>query len=149
MTATALDPVRRSREVAAAPERTWTALTAEIGRWWPLGGRFSCSGDPTAAVAFRDGLLVETEPDGTEHVWGEVLRWEPPHRVLLTWHPGQPAGPTATEVELTVVPLSSGGSRVEVVHTGWERLARDPAPVRESYDGGWDSVLAPLGALLA
>ena len=146
MTSIVLPPVRRSREVAAPPERTWVALTAEIGSWWPLGGRFSCSG-PGAVVGFRDGALVETAPDGTEFVWGEVLDWDPPRRLRLTWHPGRPAGPAATEVELSVVPLPGGGSRVEVVHTGWERTSA-PDRLRDSYDKGWVDVLAPLGELL-
>jgi hypothetical protein len=42
-----------------------------------------------------------------------------------------------------------GGSRVEMVHRGWERLP-DPAAGRAAYEQGWPVVLAafaePLGA---
>jgi uncharacterized protein YndB with AHSA1/START domain len=138
-------PVDVSRDVTTPPERTWAVLTEEMGVWWPLGD-FSASGSTDAAVAFRDGVLVETAPDGTEHVWGEVLDWEPPQRVRLTWHPGGPAGPDVTEVEFLVAG-ADGGSRVEIVHRGWERLD-DPAAGRAAYEQGWPVVLAPLAQLL-
>jgi uncharacterized protein YndB with AHSA1/START domain/uncharacterized protein YciI len=138
-------PVRRSRELGVSAERAFEALTEEIGLWWPLG-RHSCSEDETASVAFVDGQLVETAPDGTTYVWGEVLRWEPPREVALTWHPGRPDGP-ATEVELRVVPLGPRRCLVEVVHRGWEALA-DPVAARSEYDDGWPTVLARLGARL-
>ncbi len=138
---TELPPVRVSREVAVPPERAWQAFTGEIGSWWPLGS-FSASGSDQATVGFRDGVLVETAPDGTEHVWGEVLDWEPPSRVRLTWHPASPPGSDVTEVEFLVVGVD-GGSRVEIVHRGWERLA-DPDAARTSYEQGWPAVLAPL-----
>ena len=146
MTMTQLPPLRISREVAAPPDRTWRALTEELSAWWPLAD-FSASGSTDATVVFRDGVLVETAPDGTEHVWGEVLDWEPPQRVRLTWHPGGPAGPDVTEVEFVVTAVD-GGSRVEIVHRFWERLA-DPTVSRANYEQGWPVVLAafaePLG----
>ena len=141
-----LPPVRRAREVGVCAERAFAALTGEIGTWWPLA-RHSCSEDASASVAFEDGLLVETGPDGTRYVWGEVLRWEPPREVALTWHPGHPSDGPASEVELRVTPLGPSRCLVEVVHRGWERLA-DPAAARHEYDSGWPGVLAGFAAVL-
>lgn len=145
MTATQLPALRITREVSVPPDRAWRALTEELSAWWPLAD-FSASGSIDASVVFRGGVLVETAPDGTAHVWGEVFDWEPPQRVRMTWHPGRPTGPDATEVELLVVGVD-GGSRVEIVHRGWERLG-DPAAGRGSYEQGWPLVLAALADLV-
>lgn len=34
-----------------------------------------------------------------------------------------------------------GGTRVELEHRGWERLAESGAEKRANYDTGWDFVL--------
>jgi uncharacterized protein YndB with AHSA1/START domain len=56
-----------------------------------------------------------------------------------------PANP-ATEIDVTFTP-ADGGTRVELVHRGWERFA-DPTETRASYDGenGWTTVLALYAA---
>lgn len=130
-------PLHREVHVRAAPDRAFARFTDDIGRWWPLG-RHSVHG-AGGTVAFRDGLIVETGPEGGEAVWGEVLDWEPPHRLRVTWHPGRAGGP-ATEVEVRFE-ASGDGTRVVLVHRGWEALA-DPAAARTEYDSGWPTVLA-------
>lgn len=138
-------PVRRSILIRADVDTCWAAVTERIGAWWPLLGH-SCSDDPGAALAFVDGELVETGPDGTRWVWGTVLRWEPPHGLLMTWHPGRPVGAAdATEVEWRVTEVDPATTLVEVVHRGWERLT-DPRAARTSYDEGWPEVVAALAA---
>lgn len=140
-TRTSVPPVRREVLVRGGPEDAFTRFTDDIGRWWPLASH-SASG-VGGTVAFTGGLLVETGPDGVESVWGEVLDWEPPHRLRLTWHPGQPDGPV-TEVEVRFE-VAGEGTRVVLVHRGWEALP-DPEAARESYDSGWPTVLAAFAA---
>lgn len=139
--ATPVPPVRREVMVRAVPAVAFTRFTDDIGRWWPLA-RHSVSG-AGGTVAFTGGALVETGPDGTESVWGQVLDWEPPHRLRLTWHPGRPDGP-ATEVEVRFEPTPDG-TRVVLVHRGWDALA-DPLGARTEYERGWPIVLAGLAA---
>lgn len=144
----ALPPVRRSTVVRADVETCWIALTERIGSWWPLLGH-SCSDDPHAVLGFADDELVETGPDGTRWRWGTVLRREPPHGLVMTWHPGKPAGSgEITEVEWRLSAVDPGTTLVEVVHRGWERLA-DPGLARTMYEAGWPAVVAALAVLAA
>jgi ABC-type glycerol-3-phosphate transport system substrate-binding protein len=56
----------------------------------------------------------------------------------MTWHPGR-GEETAQELAVAFT-AESNGTRVDVVHTGWER-AGDAAVRMASYDTGWDTVL--------
>ena len=128
-------PVRRTVAVAAVPERAFEAFTADIGRWWPMA-RHSVFGEQ-ASVAFEDGRLVERL--GAEvSEWGEVLEWDPPRLLRLTWRPGNPAE-EATEVTVRFRP-DGAGTRVELEHSGWERHARGQAAA-DGYGVGWPIVL--------
>jgi uncharacterized protein YndB with AHSA1/START domain len=109
----------------------------EIGQWWPLAD-FSVHGS-AGSVRFVDQRLVEYGPSGDQAVWGEVLLWEPPHRMIFTWHPGADAS-KATEVEVTFTPIPDG-TGVVLEHRGWERLAT-PEPAWSEYEHGWPAVLA-------
>lgn len=84
-------PVRREVIVPGTPEAAFARFTDDIGRWWPLAGH--SVGGAGGGVAFIGGQLVETCPDGSTAVWGEILDWEPGRRVRLAWHPGHPDGP--------------------------------------------------------
>lgn len=92
---TTTTPVRREVVVPVGAERAFELFTDQIGAWWPIGERYSVFG-AGATVSFRDGALIEVAPDGREAVWGEVLDWQPPNRLRITWHPGRDA--TAAKV---------------------------------------------------
>lgn len=36
----------------------------------------------------QGGRVTERLRDGSEAVWGALLVWEPPDRLVMTWHPG-------------------------------------------------------------
>jgi uncharacterized protein YndB with AHSA1/START domain len=133
-------PVLRAALVSCGPEEAFTAFTDRIGAWWPLPthGLF---GERAGGVAFDAGRLVERSVDGEEVVWGEVLAWEPPHRLVVSWHPGRQAD-DASEVEVRFLP-DGEGTRVELEHRGWERFGRDAMRRRRGYvgPGAWGAVL--------
>jgi uncharacterized protein YndB with AHSA1/START domain len=85
------------------------------------------------------GVIVETLSDGSNAMWGTVTTWEPPHRVIFTWHPGNPEAEAGT-VEVTFTAGPSGGTVVELVHRGWDRRP-DGALAKTNYDTGWDTVI--------
>ena len=132
--------LRKTLEVKASPERAFALFTDGIADWWPL--RTHSVGEERAeTVVFEPGVggrIYERTLDGEVHVWGTVTVWEPPDRLSCTWHPGRGAD-TAQEVEVRFEP-SGSGTRVELVHTGWDRLGDRAAAVFGNYDGGWDLV---------
>lgn len=134
---TTFPPLRRQVVVPAGPQVAFDVFTGRIGAWWPLH-RLSVHGAGSSA-AFRDGMLVETGPDGDESVWGEVLDWEPPRRLRITWHPGYEAA-RASEVEVSFAPVGDALTLVTVEHRGWERFP-DPRAARDEYGHGWPGVL--------
>ncbi len=85
------------------------------------------------------GEIVEQIRGGTEAHWGTILEWAPPHRVAFTWHPGRDTS-SATRVEVRFTPDGSG-SRVELVHSGWEALGSLARTARRGYPIGWAYML--------
>lgn len=130
------EPIVRSIEIAAPPERVFPLLVEPeaLQRWWP----------DLAELDAREGGRFRMEFAGGESVvTGEVTVFEPPRALGLTWAwDGRPAE-TATRIDLTVTPLDDGRSRVEVVHSGWERVP----DLRPAHDAGWAHFLGSLAAL--
>ena len=134
-------PVRKSITVPWKPAVAFRRFTDGIAQWWPLTSH-GVSGSAEAGVTFEGrvgGRVYETAPDGTEHLWGTVTEWDPPRRIVFTWHPGRPVD-TRQEVEVTFQ-LAGEGSRTDLVHSGWEHLGERAAEIRANYDTGWDVVL--------
>lgn len=138
MTVSDVSALRKSVHVACSPERAFETFTTGIGRWWPLH-RHSVLDDAATVVfeARAGGRIYERSERGEEATWGEVVAWEPPARVVYSWNPTN--RPTSTEVEVRFI-AEGDGTRVDLEHRGWERLA-DGAQARPSYDTGWDGVL--------
>lgn len=140
-------PIRRRIVVPTDPADAFRLWTDDLGAWWPLAGH-SVHG-AASSVGFHGGRLVERGPDGDEVPWGEVLDWEPPHRLRLTWHPGRGAE-EATEVEVRFEAVPSADADgphtlVTLEHRGWATRA-DAAEARREYHEGWATVLGRFGA---
>lgn len=133
-------PVLRSITVPVSPAEAFVAFTDRIGAWWPLPTH-GVHGDRAGGLAFEEGRLVERAVDGTAAVWGEVLVWDAPHRIVVTWHPGREVG-ESSEVEVRFV-LDGDATRVEVEHRGWETFGEDALRRRRGYAGpsAWGAVL--------
>jgi uncharacterized protein YndB with AHSA1/START domain len=85
------------------------------------------------------GRIYERSRSGEESTWGTVTLWEPPHRVAFTWHPGRdPEKPGAIEVSFHP---DGAGSRLELLHTGWESFGPLAVKARRGYAIGWAYVL--------
>ncbi|MGH6932157.1 MAG: metalloregulator ArsR/SmtB family transcription factor [Dongiaceae bacterium] len=136
-----LEPLRKSVIVPLTAMSAYLLFTEGIATWWPLASH-SVGGDQAASCAFEPrlgGRIYETLRTGEEHVWGTVSVWQPPHRLVFTWHPGR--GPeTAQEIEIRFSPAADG-TRVELEFRGWERLGSRATELRGNYDKGWEFVL--------
>jgi hypothetical protein len=128
--------------VSCPVERAFTVFTREVGSWWPTETHSLHPGEVEQVVweETEGGAVYEIATSGERAQWATVLRWEPPHRVVIAWQVNPDR--LGTEVEVRFTP-DGDGTRVELEHRGWESLA-DGAEMRESYDTGWDHVLARL-----
>jgi uncharacterized protein YndB with AHSA1/START domain len=137
-----MDPLELSFGVECPPERAFELWAERTSMWWPHG--HSVSGEPGLTVTFEPrpgGRIFERTPSGQEHEWGEVLDWEPPHRLRYLWHLRFDRS-DATEVEVTFSP-AGGGTDVAIVHRGWERLGSVAEERRERNRRGWSGVIEP------
>ena len=136
-----IEPVRKSVEVRRSPADTFRIFTEEIAGWWPLA-KYSVSQEKAVRCALEGrvgGRLYEEDNNGQRYVWGTVTAWEPPRRLVFTWHPGRGAD-TAQEVEILFEETETG-TRVKLEHRGWEALGEEAARTHEDYDAGWETVL--------
>lgn len=131
-------PVTKTIDLDCPVERAFVTFTDGIARWWPVATH-SVHGDGATAV-FTHERVYEVAPDGSTVDWGRVVVWDPPHRIVTTWHPGHPPE-RATELELRFTPLDEDRTRFELVHRGWEVLGDSADEMRRNYDTGWDAVL--------
>jgi uncharacterized protein YndB with AHSA1/START domain len=132
----AVPPVVKAVTVRCSPATAFRRFTEDLAVWWPLATHH-LSDDPQSCVLEGrvGGRLLERDKAGTETVWGVVELWEPPRRLAFTWQV-KTAAEQAQRVEVTFA-AAAGGTRVELVHSGWEKLGDAAAARRDSYDKGW------------
>ena len=148
--ATALAAIVKEVSVPLSLEEAFALFTERTCDWWPLATH-SVARESAASCDFEPrvgGRLVETARDGTQHVWGTVLAWEPPHRIAMTWHAGR-SEDTAQHIEVTFSSVPDGATVLRLVHSGWERLGDDGPGQRARYVPGWDLVLVRYAELAA
>ena len=139
--ASVLPPVEKSIQVALPVEAAFNLFTQGFTTWWPLAA-FSVGAADAVSCHIEEhegGRVYEIDKDGTESPWGVVLAWEPPHRFMMSWHPGREED-TAQELEV-LFEAEGDGTRLEVSHRGWEVLGEKGAEFREGYVTGWEIVL--------
>ena len=142
MNAIKIKPVQKELKVRLPRESAFKLFTEEISTWWPLPSH-SVGGDEAEICFFEGragGRIYEIMSDGREAEWGRVLAWEPYDRVVFNWYPGRTPD-SAQEVTVTFSDFP-GGTRVELVHVGWEIRGAEAQKDRDGYDMGWDFVLA-------
>jgi uncharacterized protein YndB with AHSA1/START domain len=134
------EPLERSFTVACSPAHAFATWAERTSRWWPAG--HSVSGDADLTVTFEPrpgGRIFERTPAGEEHDWGEVVVWQPPHRLAYLWHLRQDRA-DATEVDISFTG-DPGGTLVTIVHRGWDRLGARGEELRERNGRGWAGLL--------
>jgi Activator of Hsp90 ATPase homolog 1-like protein len=136
-----IEPLQISFEVNCSVEHAFDTWTNRIETWWPK--EHTVSGERDAAVILEarpGGRLYERTALGTEHEWGEVTVWEPPRRFGYLWHIRRDRT-DATDVEISFTGLDAVKTRVDILHTGWERLGADGQRWRDRNVSGWDGVI--------
>ncbi len=134
--------IRRVVEVPCTAQVAFRIFTEDIDSWWPLATHSVGQGKAVSCTfeGHHGGRIYETLDDGSIRLWGSVLTWDPPRRMVFSWHPGRDAS-TAQEVEVTFEDLAGGMTRLELGHRRWETLGDEGAKLRERYQSGWPGVL--------
>lgn len=132
--------------VNCTPAEAFHYFTADFGKWWPVhthsvvayASEFKDKPERAVLEPCLSGRMYERTRTGEEHVWGTVLAWEPPGRVVFSFHPGRDAANYQT-VAVTFTP-ATGDTDVVLRHTGWEKLGENAVEERNGYNEGWEPV---------
>jgi uncharacterized protein YndB with AHSA1/START domain len=141
--------VTKSVTVRAPRTRAFAVFTERFFTWWPSSHHI---GDAELADAVIEpevgGRWYERGVDGVECDWGRVLAFDPPDRLVLSWHlrgdwSYDPDPAKASEIEIRFVEDEPGTTRVELSHRHIERhdVPEDVARGVGSPNG-WAGILA-------
>ena len=134
-------PVKCSVDVKPSMARAFELFATNMGAWWPRGKTPARS--PHAALVIeprKNGRWFERDADGNETLWGKVLAWEPPRRLLLGWqldHSFNFDGDLLMEVEILFEALAAGGTRVNLEHRNLEQLGAEAEAFAGKVRSGW------------
>lgn len=127
--------------IASTPEKVWEALTsAEFSKQYFFGNAVEV--EPRLGGAF----IVRT-PDGALHISGEVLAYDPPRKLSVTFNVNWPElieklGPTLVTYEIAEV-----GDAVRLTMSeGHDRQLSDD--ILSGGRTGWPAILSGLKSLL-
>jgi uncharacterized protein YndB with AHSA1/START domain len=138
-------PVRKTIVVKAPQSRAFEVFTARFGHWWPKSHRIGSAEMAEAVIEPHiGGRWYERGVDGSECEWGEVLAWEPPSRVVLSWRINSQFkldDNMDSAVEVRFIAQDANTTRVELEH---RITAMDAEGLRAAVDApqGWSGLLA-------
>lgn len=137
-------PVRKTIRVNVPRERAFEVFTARFGSWWPKSHHIAAAEMQTVVIEPRlGGRWYEIGVDGAECDWGKVLAWEPPQRLVLSWHLNgkfQLDENVESEVDVRFIADGADATRVELEH---RITAPDAEIIRAAIDApnGWTGLL--------
>jgi uncharacterized protein YndB with AHSA1/START domain len=136
-----IQPVYKSVVVPVTADEAWQVFTERATQWWPRDHR---AGDGKRdEIVFEPrpgGQYLERDVDGSVRVWGQILVWEPPRRLLMTWRVNGrweaiPDDDAASEIEVTFTPRGRAGTGVTLGHLSLYRHGADAPAIRAALDG--------------
>ncbi|MDB5621337.1 SRPBCC domain-containing protein [Tardiphaga sp.] len=136
-----IDPIEISFEVECGVRHAFDTWTARIGAWWPAD--HTARGDREATVMLEPrlgGRIFERSSDGAEIDWGEITAWDPPAGFAYLWHL-RSTREDATDVEIRFTAVGPDATRVEITHSGWDRLGAEGQTWHDRNNGGWATLL--------
>jgi uncharacterized protein YndB with AHSA1/START domain len=133
-------PIVKTVTVRAAPTRAFALFADDFARWWPLAQTHTGPDPVDCAIEPRvGGRVFERSADGRETAWGTVRAYDPPRRLAFSWI----VGLSAEQEQLVEIRFIAAdlGTRVELTHSGWEKLGDAATSRRAGYDRGWSKLL--------
>jgi uncharacterized protein YndB with AHSA1/START domain len=134
--------VRSTVTVKLPRDEAFRLFTERMGSWWPMATHSVYEADVVDVILepMVGGRLYEATADGRTSDWGRVTAWDPVDRVAMTWHPGYEEA-LESLVEVTFTDDADGGTRVDLLHTGWEAHGTEAEQMASGYREGWPIVL--------
>jgi uncharacterized protein YndB with AHSA1/START domain len=131
-------PIDLAVDTRVAPADAWRAVTnpARIAEWFTDASALGAVGSPYR-LDFGEGSIVG----------GTVLRVDPGRSFAHTWHWDGATESETTTVTWSVEALPGGGSRIRLVHEGWDEAGLD-AGARDDHEGYWTGYLDDLRDVL-
>jgi len=137
--------IRKTITVNAPIERAFEVFATRMGDWWHK--EHSIAKETTQVDVVIEpragGRWLEKGADGSEHQWGRVLAYDPPHRLVLAWQLDREFAydpRLETTVEVTFE-KRDGATLVTFEHRDLERMGGGTVELFESMDGGWGMLL--------
>ena len=142
--------VRRALQVNVPIEKAFQVFAQKMGTWWPASHHIGKQPFTEIVVEPRaGGRWFERDAEGAECDWGRVLVWEPPKRLVVSWHlqpdwSFDPDASRASEVALEFIAEGPEKTRLEFEHRHIQRHGAEYEKLRAGVDspGGWTMVLA-------
>lgn len=143
------DPIVKTIEVPCNQKMAFEVFIEQMDSWWPMG-KFTTSamsGTPAKSIrveAKEGGDIVEIGPDGDEHYWGTILKYDPYDLLSVDFHittPHEERGP-GSKVDIVFTVLDDERTKVALTQTGWEVFGDKERieGIRGGYDFGWNLI---------
>jgi hypothetical protein len=135
------EPIQQSVHVDCPIEDAFRLFTDGFGEWWPLAS-YSNSGDDVEACVIEPwlgGRVFERTRSGEELLWGSIIEWNPPLCLRFTWDlSGRDDRTQVVDVRFNV---DADGTRVTLIHSGWETPGVAVNALRMDCADMWSAVL--------
>jgi uncharacterized protein YndB with AHSA1/START domain len=127
--------------IASTPEKVWQALTtAEFSTKYFSG--FAVE----TGQKIGDAFIVRA-PDGSVHIGGEVIEYDPPKKLTVTWNVNWPGLVEKLGTTLVTYAIEQAGDAVRLTMTeAHDRPISDD--ILEGGRQGWPAILSSLKSLL-
>lgn len=132
-------------------------FTSRTVSWWPR--EYSWGRDVLQDFGIEPrvgGLCYELGPGGFRSDWGTVLRWEPPQIFAVQWQitprrEPEPNPARASRVEVQFDASETGGTIVQLTHSGFERHGEGANEYRMAMASpkGWPYIMQQFVAAVA
>ena len=137
--------IRKTIRVEVPVGRAFEVFATRMGDWWHKEHSIAHGTTQKDVVVEprAGGRWYEIGADGSEHQWGHVIAYEPPHRLVLAWQltiqfAYDPDFETPVEITFEE---HEGGTLVTLEHRELERMGAGAAATLESMEGGWGFLL--------
>jgi uncharacterized protein YndB with AHSA1/START domain len=132
-------------DVGVPPAAAFEMFTEEIGLWWRRDTPHWNDRDRGLSVRIEPrvgGRFIEVYDLDTGEGFevGRVLVWQPGQRLSFSWTQVGWDSDAHTIVTVTFTAVEAG-TRVTLVHDGFDSVASDGPRYRDGYAGGWPVVL--------